>query len=298
VIALRSSLCIVLAQSQLPLLWKISQVSKPSFISPIVSYSWIHFIYCPIDATLVQLEQAAKEVDVAQKNVLAGRARPRRVSEVSAEKVSSGSAILDSTLVIVQSAYQFLLIAQERYREVAIIGTSFSGEIPRPINRDQLVAVSKAFSASITELVARSTGVSSGGEEYAIHLKRKRKRKKRKESLNFFLFFVLFSVTRLIVASSSASGAAATLLEICRALSSVNSPTQQQIESSARDTIQRLTFFVSTVMNLPSPANAGVTQAAQHMRVLQLEETLERERSNELLSSPRKSSHRVDYDSD
>jgi len=102
----------------------------------------------------------------------------------------------------------------------------------------------------------------------------------------FFLFFFLIllscdSVTRLVVASSAASAAAATLLEACRQLSSTNSPTQQQVEASAKDVIQRLTLFVSTAMNFPTPANAvGSDQMEKHMRVMQLEESLQRERSS------------------
>jgi len=89
------------------------------------------------------------------------------------------------------------------------------------------------------------------------------------------------SVTRLVVASSAASSSAATLLEAYRSLSSTNSPTQQQVEASAKDVIQRLTLFVSTAMNFPTPANSvGTDQMEKHMRVMQLEETLQRERSS------------------
>lgn len=93
-------------------------------------------------------------------------------------------------------------------------------------------------------------------------------------------------MTRLIVASSTASAAAATFLDACRAITGPSSSTQQQIEASAKDTIQRLTVFVSTVMNFPAPAGQSVNQAEKQIRVLQLEQTLERDRSNVRLYFP------------
>jgi len=94
----------------------------------------------------------------------------------------------------------------------------------------------------------------------------------------FFHFF--HSVTRLIVASNTSSAAAATFFSACRAVSGSSSSTQQQIEAYAKETIQRLTIFVSTVMNFPAPSDQSVTQTEKHLRMLQLEQTLEKDRSN------------------
>ena len=101
---------------------------------------------------------------MAQKNVLAARARPRVLASTPTDSISSGSAILDSTLIIFQSASHFIATIQERYKEVSIIGTSFSGDIS-PQLKEKLSNVAKGFSASITELGSRTNAVAAGGEE-------------------------------------------------------------------------------------------------------------------------------------
>jgi len=114
------------------------------------------------DHTLLRLDEVAKEIDAAQKNLLASRARPRQLSVDT--KSSNGTSLLDSTLLIVQSAYHLATLAKERFRELSIIGSSGSGDISQEA-KDTLSSTAKAFSAAITELVARSTGISSGSEE-------------------------------------------------------------------------------------------------------------------------------------